>query len=59
MLAIGVHPGKTPLFTTEERLAMLEETCGPVAREAGCELDCITFADLVVDRRAARGRDAR
>ena len=48
VLAIGAHPGKAPLFGTEERLAMLEETCGPVARQGGCELRCITFADLVV-----------
>ena len=48
VLAIGTHPGKTPLFTTEERLAMLEETCAPLARAAGCELNCTTFADLVV-----------
>ena len=48
VLAIGTHPGKAPLFGTEERLAMLEETCGPVARQGGCELRCITFADLVV-----------
>ena len=48
VLAIGVHPGKAPLFSAEERLAMLEETCGPLAREAICELSCITFSDLVV-----------
>jgi pantetheine-phosphate adenylyltransferase len=48
VLAIGVHPGKAPLFPAEERLAMLEETCGPPVRAAGCELSCITFADLVV-----------
>jgi pantetheine-phosphate adenylyltransferase len=48
VLAIGVHPGKAPLFSAEERLAMLEEICGPAARQAGCELNCITFADLVV-----------
>jgi pantetheine-phosphate adenylyltransferase len=48
LLAIGTHPGKTPLFTVEERLAMLEETCAPVARAAGCALKCITFGDLVV-----------
>jgi len=48
LLAIGTHPGKTPLFSVEERLAMLQETCTPVARAAGCELKCITFADLVV-----------
>jgi pantetheine-phosphate adenylyltransferase len=48
VLAVGIHPGKTPLFSAEERLAMLEEICGPVARAAGCALTCTTFADLVV-----------
>jgi pantetheine-phosphate adenylyltransferase len=48
VLAIGTHPGKAPLFTAQERLAMLESACGPLARVAGCELRCITFADLVV-----------
>jgi pantetheine-phosphate adenylyltransferase len=48
VLAIGVHPGKTPLFSADERLAMLEENCAPLARAAKCELVCMTFADLVV-----------
>ena len=48
MLAIGTHPGKTPLFTAQERLAMLAETCEPLARAGGCEFACMTFADLVV-----------
>jgi pantetheine-phosphate adenylyltransferase len=48
VLAIGVHPGKTPLFTAAERIAMLEEICTPVTRAAGCDLACITFAGLVV-----------
>jgi pantetheine-phosphate adenylyltransferase len=48
VLAVGVHPGKTPLFTAEERLAMLEEICAPLAKAAGCQLACTTFADLVV-----------
>jgi len=49
VLAIGVHPGKTPLFSAQERQAMLEDICAPVAREAGCELACVTFAGLVVE----------
>ena len=49
VIAIGVHPGKTPLFSAEERTAMLHENCAPFAREAKCELSCITFSDLVVD----------
>src|SRR5919199_2458679 len=48
VLAIGVHPGKTPLFAPDERLAMVQETCTTVTREAGCELAVIAFDDLVV-----------
>lgn len=48
VLAIGVHPGKTPMFDVEERLAMLEETCAPLAKKPGCELEYVTFDDLVV-----------
>jgi pantetheine-phosphate adenylyltransferase len=48
VLAIGIHPGKTPLFTTDERLAMLQEVCGPIAKQAGAELSCVTFSDLVI-----------
>jgi pantetheine-phosphate adenylyltransferase len=48
VLAIGAHPGKAPLFAAEERRAMVEETCGALARASGCEFGCITFADLVV-----------
>jgi pantetheine-phosphate adenylyltransferase len=49
VLAIGVHPGKTPLFSVDERLAMLREVCGPIAAAEKCALDCITFDDLVVE----------
>jgi pantetheine-phosphate adenylyltransferase len=48
VLAIGIHPGKTPMFSVEERKAMLEECCGAVAKEAGCEISVTTFDDLVV-----------
>ncbi|MFA6265228.1 MAG: pantetheine-phosphate adenylyltransferase [Pseudolabrys sp.] len=48
VLAIGVHPGKAPLFSVEDRLAMLQETCAPIAREAKCDITCVTFDGLVV-----------
>ncbi len=48
VLAIGIHPGKAPLFSAEDRLAMLEETCRPMAKETGCEMAFTTFSDLVV-----------
>jgi pantetheine-phosphate adenylyltransferase len=49
ILAIGLHAGKAPLFTADERVVMLQESCAPLARAAGCDLQCITFADLVVE----------
>jgi pantetheine-phosphate adenylyltransferase len=55
VLAIGVHPGKVPLFAIDERLAMLEETCASVVRERGCEFECITFSDLVISAAARVG----
>jgi pantetheine-phosphate adenylyltransferase len=46
VVAIGVHPGKKPLFTTEERLDMLRQVFGPIADAAGCQLDCVTYDNL-------------
>jgi len=48
IVAIGVHPGKQPLFSVEERLAMVREVFEPVAAQAGCVFDCTTFDDLTV-----------
>jgi pantetheine-phosphate adenylyltransferase len=49
VLAIGIHPGKSPLFSAEERLAMISELAAPLGRAAGCEISATTFADLVVN----------
>jgi pantetheine-phosphate adenylyltransferase len=49
VLAIGVHPGKTPVFSADERVALLKEVCGPIAAAEKCALDCVTFDDLVVE----------
>ena len=55
VLAIGIHPGKTPLFAADERLAMLTKICAPLGRAAGCEIACVTFADLVVSAARREG----
>ncbi|HEY7459612.1 MAG TPA: pantetheine-phosphate adenylyltransferase [Xanthobacteraceae bacterium] len=49
VIAIGTHPGKQPLFSVEERLAMLKETCEPIAAKESVKLETTTFADLVVE----------
>jgi pantetheine-phosphate adenylyltransferase len=55
VLAIGVHPGKKPLFSAAERIAMLEQTCGPVVRREKCKLVCMTFDNLVVETARKQG----
>jgi pantetheine-phosphate adenylyltransferase len=47
VVAIGVHPGKTPLFSADDRAAIIREDCaGVLGRTA---LDIVTFSDLAVD----------
>lgn len=48
VVAIGTHPGKAPLFSVDERRAMLEETCAPAAAAAGAGFQVATFDGLVV-----------
>jgi pantetheine-phosphate adenylyltransferase len=48
VVAIGVHPGKKPLFSTEERLDMVEAIFAPIASAAGCAFDCTTYDNLTV-----------
>ena len=48
VVAIGVHSGKKPLFSVEERLDMVEAIFGPVASAAGCAFDCTTYDNLTV-----------
>lgn len=48
VMAIGTHPSRQPLFSVEQRLAMLKEVCGPVAAEEKVALETTTFDDLVV-----------
>ncbi|RVU20186.1 pantetheine-phosphate adenylyltransferase [Methylobacterium oryzihabitans] len=57
VVAIGVHPGKAPLFSAEERADLIRETCGPLAAAEGTALDVVTFDDLAVSaaRRAGAG----
>ena len=55
IVAIGVHPGKKPLFSAEERLKMLRDVFGPVAAAAGCAFEATTFDDLTVSAARKHG----
>ncbi|MGH6715327.1 MAG: pantetheine-phosphate adenylyltransferase [Bradyrhizobium sp.] len=48
IVAIGVHPGKRPLFSTEERLNMAREVLAPIAAKANCAFDCTTYDNLTI-----------
>lgn len=48
IVAIGVHPGKKPLFSTDERLEMVEKVFAPLAATAGCAFDCTTYDNLTI-----------
>jgi pantetheine-phosphate adenylyltransferase len=48
VIAIGVHHGKAPLFTIEERFALCRQVLEPIARQAGCKLETTTYDNLTV-----------
>ena len=49
VVAIGTHPGRQPLFSVEDRMAMLKDVCEPLAAKEKVKIDTTTFADLVVE----------
>jgi pantetheine-phosphate adenylyltransferase len=55
VVAIGVHPGKTPLFTVEERASLIDKVCAAEAAAQQCELSVITFEGLAVEAARAAG----
>jgi pantetheine-phosphate adenylyltransferase len=48
IVAIGIHPGKKPLFSVEERLDMAHSVFAPIAATAGCAFACTTYDNLTV-----------
>jgi pantetheine-phosphate adenylyltransferase len=49
VIAIGVHPGKAPMFSAEERADMLRAVCGPVAAGEGTAFEVTTFDGLAIE----------
>ncbi len=49
VVAVGVHPAKSPMMPVDNRLALIEAVAGPIAGEAGVSLEVRTFDQLVVD----------
>lgn len=49
VLAIGSHHGKEPLFSVDERRAMVEREAAEAVASRGVEIRVTTFSGLVVD----------
>ncbi len=48
-IGIGVSASKKPLFTFEQRQAMIGEEISPLAKKQGVELEVVSFDGLLVD----------
>lgn len=55
VIGIGVHPGKAPLFTVEERIEMLMSETSSIGKAAGCRIEVVTFDKLTVDAAKSAG----
>ncbi len=49
IVAIGVHPAKKPMLSADDRVRLIEDVAGPLAKAAGVDFEVRTFDNLVVD----------
>lgn len=55
IVAIGVHPGKTPLFSFEERAALIAQSLKEFLPERAADISVVSFDNLVVDAARKHG----
>ena len=55
IVAIGIHPGKTPLFSFDERAALIRQSLGEALPERAGDIDIVSFGNLAVDAARAHG----
>lgn len=53
--AIGIHPGKKPLFEFEERVRLIEATAKAELGEDASRIKVVSFDGLVIDAARQRG----
>lgn len=49
VIGIGIHPGKAPTFSVEERIAMLKAETKPLLKRNGAKIEVVTFGALTID----------
>jgi pantetheine-phosphate adenylyltransferase len=48
VIGVAINRDKGPMFTLEERVAMVERTCGGIAKEMGVEIVVHPFENLLI-----------
>jgi pantetheine-phosphate adenylyltransferase len=56
VIGIGINPGKAAMFSSAERVAMLEDDVRAIAKASGTKITVVTFEGLAID--AARAHKA-
>lgn len=55
VIGVGVNPGKKPMFSEAERVAMLKEDVAAIAARTGTRITVATFSGLAVAAAASHG----
>ncbi|MCJ8239128.1 pantetheine-phosphate adenylyltransferase [Peteryoungia algae] len=55
VVAIGTHPGKTPLFTYEQRADLIRASLAEILLGRAGDLEVVSFSDLAVDAARRHG----
>jgi pantetheine-phosphate adenylyltransferase len=58
VVAIGVHPGKKPVLSFDERAAVIRTASAALVLETGCEFETIAFDGLAVEAARRCGASA-
>ena len=58
IIGIGVHPGKAPLFSIDEKAQLLLSETAALAKRTGCRISTSTFDGLTVDAARSCGAQA-
>ncbi len=49
VIGVAINRDKGPMFSLEERVAMVEAECVPLGQEVGCEIVVHPFENLLID----------
>ena len=49
VIGVAINSGKGPMFSLEERVAMVEAECVPLGKAVGCEIVVHPFKNLLIN----------